>query len=221
MHLPKYSNPHLVVDTTRIVSRRTLQLEDDADADADVERGGEVTGVRLDRREVEDLHMKLDGIVSKRLKLKRALSPSGEAHSSKRHKVLAEEGKPTPQQHPEPVGESAFSCPPQASHQVLSKPSVWYRNHYHLAPFILLQNLPKLYRKAPSPFSRQLTQVIIFSVKEPPCEDTEQELKDRVYRSVLSAVNLEQIEHRFPMVRIPRIFANQILNPHVYVCLSR
>lgn len=221
MHLPKYSNPHLVVDTTRIVSRRTLQLEDDADAD--VERVGEVTGVRLDRREVEDLHMKLDEIVSKRLRLKRALAPSsGEAHSSKRHKVLAEEGKPTePQQHPEPFGESAFSCPPQTSHQVLSKPSVWYRNHYHLAPFILLQNLPKLYRKAPSPFSRKFTQVIIFSVEEPPCEDTEQELKDRVYRSALSAVNLEQIEHRFPMVRIPRIFANQILNPHAYVRLSR
>ena len=57
MHLPKYSNPHLTVDTTRIVSRRTLQLEDDTDDDA--ERGGNVDGVEFYGREVEDLRAKL------------------------------------------------------------------------------------------------------------------------------------------------------------------
>ena len=114
MHLPKYFNPHLTVDTTRIVSRKTLRLEEDADVD--VEEGRDVGVEGLDRQEVEDLCVMLDKIVSKRLKLKRAFVPSDEPRSSKRHKTLAEEGKPAePQQHSEPVSEFASSCLPQTS----------------------------------------------------------------------------------------------------------
>ena len=74
----------------------------------------------MDGQEVEDLFAKLDKIVSKRLKLKRALAPLDESHSNKRCKIMAEEGEERPdepQQHPEPVGEFKSSCSPQAAHQ--------------------------------------------------------------------------------------------------------
>jgi hypothetical protein len=94
MHLPKHSNPHLISDAIRIVSRKSLQ--DDSDGDA----------ARLDSREMEDLHATLDNIVSKRLKLKRNFAPSDEPHSSKRHKASANGVEP--QQHSEPVGEFIY-----------------------------------------------------------------------------------------------------------------
>lgn len=101
MHLPKHSNPHLIADDTRIVSRKSLQFQDDSDGD--VEQSEAVDASRLDSQETEDLHATLDKIVSKRLKLKRTFTPSDELHSSKRHKASAEEVEP--QQHSEPVGE--------------------------------------------------------------------------------------------------------------------
>ena len=117
MHLPKYFNPHLTHGTTRIVSRKTLWLEDGAGAGA--EGGGDVGGVELDGQEVEDLHMMLDKIVSKRLKLKRAFEPSDGPHSSKRRKTLTEEGTSIePQQPSEPVGEFTSSCSPRTSHRL-------------------------------------------------------------------------------------------------------
>jgi len=63
--------------------------------------------------------------------------------------------------------------------------------------------------------------MIVFSVKEPPCEDTEQELEERAYRSALSAVDLDQIRHIFSMVRVACIPVNQMLDPHAYSRLSR
>ena len=60
--------------------------------------------------------------------------------------------------------------------------------------------------------------MIAFSVKEPPCEDTEQELKERVHRSALSAVDLEKIKHTFSTVRIPCILTNQIPDLNTCVC---
>ena len=119
MHLPKYFNPHLAYDNTRIVSRKTLRLQDDADAD--VEGGRDVGGVGLDRQEVEGLHAMLDKVVSKRLKLKRAFVPSDEPYSNKRHKILAEGESVEPQQHSEPVGEFTSSFLPRTSHIFLLK----------------------------------------------------------------------------------------------------
>jgi hypothetical protein len=52
----------------------------------------------------------------------------------------------------------------------------------------------------PSPLSRSFTLGVVSSVKEPSCEDTEQELKERVYRSALSVVDLEHIRHTFPIL---------------------
>jgi hypothetical protein len=137
---------------------------------------------------------------------------------------LAEEveGKPVgPHRPSEPVGEFMSSCLTQTSHQNFPKPSVWYRNHYRPARSISPPSLPRLYCKSPfavsSPFSRRFAQVVIFSVKEPPCEDTEQELKERVYRSALCAVDLEQIKHTLWMVRMLRILVKQIPDP---ICSS-
>ena len=65
----------------------------------------------------------------------------------------------------------------------------------------------------PSPLSRSFTLRVVSSVKEPPCEDTEQELEERIYRSALSAFDPEQIKHTFPMVRIPCILVNHNLQP--------
>lgn len=101
-----------------------------------------------------------------------------------------------------------------------SKPSDWYQNHYPLVPSISPPNLPRLYRKSSSPFSKQFTQVIVFSVKEPSCEDTEQELKERVYRSALSAVDHEQIKQTFLVVRTPFILANQTSDSKARICLQ-
>lgn len=137
MHLPKYLNPHLAVDATRTVSRKTLQVQNDVGDEA--EPGGEVGGVGPSRHEVdsEGLHVKLEEIVSKRLKLKRDLTPSNEPRSNKRSK-LVDEGKRQlvePEQTSEPVGEFISSYPPQASHQSL-KLFVSYRNHCRLVTFI-------------------------------------------------------------------------------------
>ena len=63
--------------------------------------------------------------------------------------------------------------------------------------------------------------VAVFSVKEPPCEDTEEELKERTYRSALSAINLEQISHMFPMVRIPTLANRPPILTYVFVSLGR
>ncbi|KAF9649886.1 hypothetical protein BDM02DRAFT_3185961 [Thelephora ganbajun] len=182
MHLPKYSNPHLVTNTTRIVSRKALQLQ--GDADDDVERDGEAYEVGLDEQEVEDLHAKLDKIVSKRLKLKRALESSHETHSNKKRRTLAEgEGRLVdPQQHSEPVSEFTSSRSLQTNHQL------------PLQAFRLISKSlpPRAIHLTPKPFK-------VIPVKEPPCEDTEQEFKGRVYRSALSAVDLEQIKHTFSM----------------------
>ena len=216
MRLPKYSNPHLTFDAIQVVSRKTLQLQDDAGDD--VERDGE---------EVEDLQVKLEEIVSKRLKLKRVLTPSDGPRPIKRRKMLVEEERNSvePHHHSEPVGEFISSPSTQASHQISPKPSVWYRNHYRLVSSISPPNLQKLYRKfhfaTSSPFSKQLTRVFVFSVKEPPCEDTEQKFEERVHRSALSAVDLEQIERTFSMVRMPYVLANQIPIPtHIFVSLG-
>ena len=121
MHLPKHSNPHLIAGATRTVSRKTLRLQDDAGDSA--EWSGEADEVVLaGGQEADDLHAKLDKIISKRLKLKRALAPSDEPRSSKRSKIMAEEGEERPdelQEHPEPVGEFRPSCSPQAAYQNL------------------------------------------------------------------------------------------------------
>jgi len=131
MRLLKYSNPHLAVDATRIVSRKTLQLQNNA-GDG-VERGGEADDVELDRAaETEGLHVKLEEIVAKRLNLKRVLTPSGEPRSNKRRRVVVEEGEGKavePQLATESVGEFEFSYSPQASPQTLPKLFVWYQNH--------------------------------------------------------------------------------------------
>ena len=109
MHLPKYSNPRLIVGATRVVSRETLRLQGDGDG---ADRDREADEIGLDGYEVKNLHVKLNKIVSKRLKLKRALTPPDELHRSKKTKTTAEEeGKPTePRQCPEPIGESTPSC---------------------------------------------------------------------------------------------------------------
>lgn len=129
MRLPKYSNPHFAADATRTVSRKTLQLQDDADHG--VERSGEVDNVGLDEQEVEDLHVKLGEIVSKRIKLKRALAPSDEPHSKKRRKILAEEGDGN-RTELEPVGEFKSSCSPQAAAE--SSPSLPFGLKFTAAP---------------------------------------------------------------------------------------
>ena len=115
MHLPKYSNPHFAVDATRVVSRKTLQLQDEGYVG-----GGGECDVELGRQEAEGLRAKLEEIIAKRLKLKRVLTPSGDSRPNKRCKTLVEEGegKPVePQQTSEPVGEFRFSCSPRAGHQ--------------------------------------------------------------------------------------------------------
>jgi len=137
MRLPKYSNPHLAVDTTRIVSRETLQLQ--GDTCDDVGRDGEADDAELDRLEAESLHVKLEEIVSKRLKLKRALTPSGESRSKKRSRMLVEEGEGElvePQRASEPVGEFKFSYSSRANRQPLSKLSVLCQARYRPAPSI-------------------------------------------------------------------------------------
>ena len=82
-------------------------------------------------------------------------------------------------------------------------------------------NLPRSHCKSPfvtsSPFARSFPHVIVFSVKEPPSEDTEREFEERVSRSVLSAVDFERIKCAFPMVRIYCIHTNQIPNPPLQV----
>ena len=108
MRLPKYSNPHSVVDATQVVSRKTLWLQDDVG-----------DGLERDGEEVKDLRVKLEEIVSKRFKLKRVLTSEDDSHSSKLRRIPPEdgEGKPAePQQHPEPVGELISSCSTQAIH---------------------------------------------------------------------------------------------------------
>ena len=72
-------------------------------------------------------------------------------------------------------------------------------------------SLPSGYRRV------YFTQVAVVSVKEPPCEDTKRELKERVYRSGLVAVDIEQIKREFSAVRVHRIGLIQIpgLNANV------
>jgi hypothetical protein len=117
MRLQKYSNPHLVVDTTRIVSRRSLQLEDRGGDDAaECGESGEVT---LAREEVDDLHAELNRIVSKQLKLKRTIAHPDESHSRKRRKTSVGDGETKlvePQQHSEPVREFTSSRSLQGSY---------------------------------------------------------------------------------------------------------
>jgi hypothetical protein len=120
MRLPKHSNPSLAGDTTRIVSRRTLQLEDDVGDD--IPQGEGVDEVNLER-EVEVLYARLDKIVSGRLRLKRTLQAPDEL-PGKMRKIFTEK-KPSNatalQQHSEPVGEfDASSFPQQTSNQLLS-----------------------------------------------------------------------------------------------------
>ena len=92
-----------------------MRLQDGSEGG--VEPSGDVDGIGLSKQEEEDLHAKLDKIVSKRLKLKRALTPSDEPHPSKRHRTLAEEGKSAdPQLLSEPVGEFTSSSSPRTSH---------------------------------------------------------------------------------------------------------
>ena len=135
MRLPKYSNPHLAVDATRTVSRKALQT----DVGDEVEPGGQAGDFGLGKREVEDLHLKLEEIVSKRLKLKRVLTPLDEPRSNKRSKPPVEGGEEQlvePEQTSEPVGEFKYSHLLQASHQFLPKLFVSYRNHCRLVPSI-------------------------------------------------------------------------------------
>jgi len=109
MRLPKYFNPHFAIDATRTVSRKTLQVQNDVRNG--VEPGREADGVGRSSDEVEGLHIKLEEIISKRLKLKRVLTPSDEPRSSKRSKLI-EEGERQlvePEQTPEPVSESISS----------------------------------------------------------------------------------------------------------------
>jgi len=222
MRLPKYYNPHLAVDATRTVSRKTLQN----DAGDEVESGERAGDVGLGQHEVEGLQVKLEEIVSKRLKLKRVLTPSDEPRSKKRRELSVEEAEGQlvgREQTSEPVGEFKSSHSPQASHKSLPKLFVSYRNHCRLVPSICPRNLPRPRCESSdvlADLSRRFTQLTVLSVKEPPCEDTEEELKERTYRSALSAVNLEQISHTFPMVRISSL-ANQIPNSDTRICLSR
>lgn len=111
MRLPKYSNPQLIPDDTRIVSRRSLQLEDDAGGD--VMEDGELNGAPSPevRKGVEDLYRRLDEIVSNRLKFKRVLGTSDDSPSTKRRRILAEEREGQPaglQWLSEPVGRAAL-----------------------------------------------------------------------------------------------------------------
>jgi hypothetical protein len=119
MRLPKHSNPNLAGDTTRIVSRRTLQLEDDAGDD--LPQDGGVGEVNLER-EVEVLYARLDKIVSGRLRLKSILQAPDEL-PNKRRKTFTEKGPNNTaalQQHSEPVGESdASSFLQQTTNQLL------------------------------------------------------------------------------------------------------
>ena len=87
---PKYPNPQLIPDATRIVPRRALRFEDDTGND--IARDGETGGIGLERKEVDDLYAKLK-IRSTRLKRKRVPQPSKESLSDKRCKLLAEGGK--------------------------------------------------------------------------------------------------------------------------------
>jgi hypothetical protein len=88
-----------------------------------------------------------------------------------------------------------------SAHKIFSKPSVWYRNRCRLVhlshPKTSQGYAVSLSYLAPSLFSKPFTRVIVFSVKERLCEDTEQGLKERVYRSALSAVDLRQIKYTF------------------------
>jgi len=123
MNLPKYFNPHLTFDTTRIVSRRTLQLEDDIDDNT--EQGGDHRE-ELDRLEVEDLRAKLDKTVSKRFKLTQTPTSSDGSHFNKRRKVQPEEGGRTsvePRQDSEPVSKFISSRSPSRSY-LNSSPSL-------------------------------------------------------------------------------------------------
>ena len=113
MHLQKHSNPHIIADATKIVSRKVLQFQDNSDGD--VEQNGAVDAARPDIQEIKNLRVTLDRIVSKRLKLKRKFTPSDEPHSRKRHKASAEEVEP--QQRSEPVGELVSQHSPRMNHR--------------------------------------------------------------------------------------------------------
>ena len=119
MRLPQYSNPQFLSDNTRTVSRRALQLEDDANDDTAL--GEKADEMMLETKDVEDLHVKLDKIISKRLKLKRSLESSDETSSSKRHKRQRDEGEGKPAEHrdSEPVGKFRSSSSPQSCRQPL------------------------------------------------------------------------------------------------------
>ena len=107
MHLPKYSNPYLIDDATRIVSRRTLQLEND-----DPAQDGEAGKVPPEMiKEVDNLHARLDKIVSGRLKLKRAPESPEEPPRTKTRKIPIEGNSAGPQHLSEPVSE--FTIPPK------------------------------------------------------------------------------------------------------------
>ena len=115
MRLPKYSNPHLIPDDTRIVSRRSLQLEDGVGDDVMEDEGLNGAPSLEVRKDVEDLYKRLDKIVSKRFKLKRVLEASDESSSIKRRKILAEEREGQPaglQRLSEPVGKKDVSFDP-------------------------------------------------------------------------------------------------------------
>ena len=147
MGLAKHSNPQLIPDATRIVSRRTLRLEDGTGDD--VAHDGEADGMRA--QEVEELNAKLDGIVSKRFKLKR--TPTGilpdEPHPSKKRKTLAEErGMELFEfRHSEPIGELAPLCLHGSTAKPFLEPSVWYQRPCHPVPFIYALSPLRLSRK--------------------------------------------------------------------------
>ena len=63
----------------------------------------------------------------------------------------------------------------------------------------------------------EFAQIIVSSAGEPSCEDTEQELRERAFRSTLSAVDLEQIKSIFPVVGLFYIHENQIPVPNTLV----
>ena len=145
--------------------------------------------------------------MSKRLKLKRVLTPTDEPRSNKRSKLLVEEGEVQlvgPEQTSGPIGELESSYSPQVSHQPLpsfsSRIEITATSCHLFDPETSQGCTVSLPMRHLRPLSRQFTQVTVSSVKEPPCEDTEEEHKERTYRSALSAVNLEQINHMFPMV---------------------
>ena len=92
--LLKYPNLRLAVDVTRIDSRKTLQLPDDAGNDMGC--GGQADNVKLVEQEVECLRVKSEGVISERLKFDRVVTRSSESHSRKRSKVLIEEGEGNP-----------------------------------------------------------------------------------------------------------------------------